>query len=101
MPDLTIVLDEQCAADQPASAVRDAFLARRDAVVRGYVVLPPSTDHGLEPAVLKHANAAVVSRRDLIMAAAPATAAALEAPPQTGGASPVRRTGDSPEAPQQ
>lgn len=65
-PDLTIVLDESMGADEPLSAVRDAFIARRDAMVRGYAVLPPSTEPGLDEAVLRQANAAVIARRDFI-----------------------------------
>ena len=65
-PDLTIVLDEQYPADEPAMAIRDAFIARRDAAVRGYAVLPPSSGKGLESGVLRHADAAVVVRRDAI-----------------------------------
>ncbi|WP_194291536.1 bifunctional MFS transporter/dTMP kinase [Cumulibacter manganitolerans] len=65
-PDLTIILDEPYAGDDPIELVREAFLARRDATVRGYAVVPPATTAGLEPDVLRHANAAVVTRRDHI-----------------------------------
>ena len=50
-PDLTVVLDEVYEPDEPLGMVRAAFLERREAVVRGYVVVGAPTAHavGQEP----------------------------------------------------
>lgn len=92
VPDLTIVLDEDYETDEPAAAIRDAFLARRDATVRGYAVVPPSKNSGLHADVLRHANATVVSRRDLIMHEAPTSPADQDDAPSLPASPPDAKT---------
>ena len=96
-PDLTVILDHHYEPDHPLSTVRDAFLERREAVVRGYVVLDapnvgsagtepesaaPTSGEGvvstqepdLDPTLLRHVNAAIHVREHLIRPAAQASA---------------------------
>ena len=66
-PDLTLILDVDVAEDEPLGQVRQSLLDRREAMVRGYRVVPASPhDEGLMPDVWAPVCAALTARRELV-----------------------------------
>ncbi|MFV0533375.1 MAG: bifunctional MFS transporter/dTMP kinase [Cumulibacter sp.] len=65
-PDLTVILDEDVDPATDMGVVRAAFLERREAVVRGYVVVRSSEGEDLDPDLLRQVRVALHVRRDLI-----------------------------------